>query len=190
VTEYETFAQLRDYCRRSADPVGRLVLYLCRAHTPENAAWSDSICTGLQLTNFWQDVARDFDRGRVYLPREDREQFGYSREDLFARAGTPAFVRLMEFEVQRARNFLLEGLPLAERLPFRMQIDIELFARGGLRILDRIAGMGYSVWRTRPVVTKRDFAGLLLRSRGRGMVRKCFPVKRPLTLPSPAKGGG
>jgi len=178
VTEYETFVQLRDYCRRSADPVGRLVLYLCGAHTEQNVSWSDSICTGLQLANFWQDVSRDFDRGRVYLPREDRERFGYSREDLAARAETAEFVRLMEFEVGRARDFLIAGLPLAEELPFRMRIEVELFARGGLRILDRIAGIGYCVWRTRPVVTKRDFAGLFLRSFGRAVARGCFP-RRP-----------
>jgi squalene synthase HpnC len=186
VTEYDTFAQLRDYCRRSADPVGRLVLCLCRADTPENVRYSDSICTGLQLANFWQDVARDFDRGRVYLPREDREQFGYSRDDLTARAETPAFARLMEFEIERARQFLREGLPLAARLPFRMQIDVELFARGGLRILDRIAGIGYRVWSTRPQVTKGDFGTLLLRSVSRAAMQRCLPTRARTTETSAA----
>ena len=104
VTEYETFAQLRDYCRRSADPVGQIVLYVCECFTEENARLSDSICTGLQLANFWQDVARDYDIGRVYLPRESRLQFGYSDEDLEHRRTNEAFIELMRFEVARARH--------------------------------------------------------------------------------------
>jgi squalene synthase HpnC len=173
---YDTFEQLRDYCRRSADPVGRLVLYLCRRHTPENVRLSDHVCTGLQLANFWQDVARDMDIGRVYLPREDRERFGYTDADLEARTTNADFIELMRFEVERARRFLLDGLPLVERLPGRLQVDIELFVRGGLKILQRIEAIDYRVWTTRPKVTKTDaarlFAGCLLRSwtrRLRGM---------------------
>jgi squalene synthase HpnC len=158
---YDTFAQLRDYCRRSADPVGRLVLHVCGEFTDEQAAWSDSICTGLQLANFWQDVARDLDMGRVYLPREDCERFGYTREQLESRLTNEAFVELMRFEVDRAREFLKAGMPLVPRLPGRLQVDIDLFARGGLKILDRIEQIGYRVWEQRPVVTKRDAAGLL-----------------------------
>ena len=159
---YETFDELRDYCRRSADPVGRLVLYLVRQVEPQNVAWSDSICTGLQLANFWQDVARDFKIGRIYLPREDRLRFGYSDADLAERRTTPAFRELLVFEVHRAREFLLAGLPLVEKMPGRLQIDIELFARGGLKILQRIEQIDYRVWEQRPVVTKRDGLGLLL----------------------------
>ncbi len=161
VVEYDTFDQLRDYCRRSADPVGRLVLHLCRASNEQNFAWSDSICTGLQLANFWQDVARDFDIGRIYLPREDCERFGYRREDFDARVSNPAFIELLTFEVDRARKFLTDGLPLIEHLPGRLQVDIDLFARGGLRILRRIEGIGHRVWETRPKVTKWDAIGLL-----------------------------
>src|SRR5205807_8271096 len=97
VREYETYEQLVDYCRRSANPVGRLVLYLCRQATSENFRWSDSICTGLQLANFWQDVARDLDIGRVYLPYEDLRRFKYSLDELQLRATTSAFLELMEF---------------------------------------------------------------------------------------------
>ena len=171
VHEYETFAQLHGYCRRSADPVGRLVLYLCGLFTEQNSRWSDSICTGLQLANFWQDVARDYDIGRVYLPQEDRNRYGYTQSDLESRATNTAFLKLMQFEVERARQFLLEGLPLVERLPGRLQLDIDLFAHGGLLILDRIEKIGYRVWDERPVVTKRDgvrlFAGGLCRLIGR-----------------------
>lgn len=162
VRDYNTFAELRDYCRRSADPVGRLVLYLCRQHRPETVAWSDSICTGLQLANFWQDVARDADIGRCYLPREDRERFGYSEADLKSRVTSLEFVKLLEFEVERARDFLQSGLPLIAVLPRKLRIDIELFARGGLCILDKIQTQGYRVWERRPKVTKWDAARLLV----------------------------
>jgi squalene synthase HpnC len=171
VRQYDTFDQLRDYCRRSADPVGRLVLYLCRQHHEPNLGWSDSICTGLQLANFWQDVSRDFDIGRVYLPREDRAQFGYHDDDLQARSTTPAFLELMRFEVNRARDFLRAGLPLVEHLPGRLQVDIDLFARGGLKILERIETICYRVWDRRPVVTKGDAARLLLACMGRAVRR-------------------
>ena len=167
VTSYQTFADLRDYCRRSADPVGRLVLYLCRQFNEQNAAWSDSICTGLQLANFWQDVARDKDIGRVYLPKEDRERFTYSDQDLEQRITNGAFLELMRFEVDRARDFLTGGLPLIPRLPGRLQIDIEMFALGGLKILERIEGIGYRVWETRPAVTRFDAMKLLFVSLAR-----------------------
>jgi squalene synthase HpnC len=172
VLEYETFAQLRDYCRRSADPVGRLVLYLCRRHNEQTVAWSDSICTGLQLANFWQDVHRDSLMGRIYLPREDRERFGYSRADFDARVSNAAFFELMRFEVERAREFLQAGLPLVEALPGRLQVDVELFARGGLKILERIEAAGFRMWDLRPVVTKRDAAGLFAGCVGRALLRK------------------
>ena len=138
VKEYDTFEQLRDYCRRSADPVGRIVLYLCRQYTDANVAWSDSICTGLQLANFWQDVARDYAIGRIYLPREDRERFGVTREDYDRRQSTPAFVELMRFEVTRAREFLVAGLPLVEHLPGRLQLDIDLFEIGRASCRERV----------------------------------------------------
>jgi squalene synthase HpnC len=179
VHRYDTFEQLRDYCRRSADPVGRIVLRLCRSYTDENVAWSDSICTGLQLANFWQDVARDFDMGRVYLPQADRDRFGYTDTDLEARVTNQAFFGLMRFEVERARAFLLAGLPLAARLPGRLQIDIELFARGGLKILERIERIGYRVWESRPVVTKVDFAGLFAGCVFRAVRRRWQPARAP-----------
>jgi squalene synthase HpnC len=171
VCEYDTFLQLRDYCRRSADPVGRLVLYLCREYNEQNVAWSDSICTGLQLANFWQDVARDYAIGRIYLPREDYERFGYRREDFDARRINPAFLELMKFEVDRAREFLKAGLPLINQLPGRLQIDIDLFAHGGLRILQRIESIGYRVWESRPKVTKLDALGLVATALWRKLFR-------------------
>jgi squalene synthase HpnC len=176
VKEYETFAALGDYCRRSADPVGRIVLYLCHAYSDRNAAWSDSICTGLQLANFWQDVARDFDMGRVYLPRETRHRFGYSDADLANRVTNQPFLEVMQFEVERARQLLIDGLPLVQMVPWPLRIDIDLFARGGLCLLDRIERIGYRVWQIRPVLTKIDFARLFFGSLGRGLFR---PPRRP-----------
>jgi squalene synthase HpnC len=180
VTEYESFGELRDYCRRSADPVGRIVLYLCESFSNENAELSDSICTGLQLANFWQDVGRDFDIGRIYLPRESRRQFGCTDEDLHRRSTNEAFIDLMRFEVTRARQFLVAGLPLVDAMPGRLQIDIELFARGGLAILDQIERIGYRVWERRPVVRKSEFArlffGALGRSAGRQLRRLVVPA--------------
>jgi squalene synthase HpnC len=164
VANYETFEQLHDYCRRSADPVGRIVLHLCESFSDQNACWSDSICTGLQLANMWQDVARDLDIGRIYLPREDRERFGYSAADLLARVTNEPFVQLMRFQVDRAKDFLLAGLPVADAVPGRLKLDIDLFAQCGLAILREIERIGYRVWDQRPVLTKRHFAVLLQRT--------------------------
>jgi len=171
VTEYETFEQLRDYCRRSADPVGRIVLRLCDSDTEENVAWSDSICTGLQLANFWQDVARDYEIGRVYLPREDRLRYGYDDDALQARQTNQAFLDLMRFQVERAAEFLKGGAPLIGTIRGRrMSADIELFIGGGLRILDGIARIGYRVWKTRPTIGKMAMAGLVLRTCAKHLV--------------------
>src|SRR5262249_39726984 len=124
VKRYKTFEQLLGYCRNSANPVGHLVLYLCECYSPENASLSDHVCMALQLANFWQDVARDMDIDRVYLPEEDRQQFGYSEADLQGRCYNPAFVALMRFEVDRARDLFYRGLPLVERMPPALQADI------------------------------------------------------------------
>jgi squalene synthase HpnC len=172
VREYHSYAQLLDYCTRSANPVGRIVLHLCERFDEQNAEWSDAICSGLQLANFWQDVVRDLDIGRIYLPAEDRDRFDVAREDLLAKRTTDQFVELMEFEVSRARELLVAGLPLVARLPGRLQVDIELFARGGLRILDRVQGIGYRVLEQRPVVTKLDAFRLLVPCIGRAFLRK------------------
>lgn len=174
VAEYETFEQLEDYCRRSANPVGRLVLHVVGEADPRNLGWSDSICTGLQLANFWQDVAQDAEIGRTYLPREDRERFGYTDADLAGRVTNEAFLDLMRFEVDRARRYLRAGLPLVDRLPGRVRVDVDLFARGGLAILDRIEAVGYRVRDVRPTVSKwhaaRLLAGSCLRTAWRGLV--------------------
>jgi squalene synthase HpnC len=158
---YDTFEQLLGYCRNSADPVGRLVLYLCESFDEERAALSDKICTALQLANFWQDVSRDLDIGRVYLPAEDRRFFGYGDADLEARRFTLAFRELMKFEIDRTRRLFDEGLPLVAKMPRNVRDDIELFARGGLAILAKIESQGCDVWRGRPKLSKPDKAALI-----------------------------
>ena len=164
IQSYDTFAQLTDYCRRSANPVGRIVLHLIGCPHPENLRCADSICTGLQLANFWQDVCRDHDIGRVYLPREDRERFGYSDEDLHEKRFTPEFRNLLEFEVDRTRDLFREGEPLIRSLSGRWRIVVDLFSRGGQMVLDEIDRVDYDVWRQRPVITKKHAAKALLKS--------------------------
>jgi squalene synthase HpnC len=161
VKRYATFAEVLDYCRYSANPVGHLVLYLCETYSAENAALADPICTGLQLANFWQDVARDLDIGRVYLPREDRERFGCGDADLEARRFTPAFAELLRFEVERTRELFRRGWPLLARMPAEVQPDIELFLRGGQAILRKIEQQGYNVLQARPALAKWDKLALL-----------------------------
>jgi squalene synthase HpnC len=170
VKRYQTYDQLLGYCRNSANPVGRLVLYLCEAYSPENAVLSDHVCTALQLANFWQDVARDLDIDRVYLPEEDRRRFGYSEADLHGRRPTLAFAELLRFEVDRTRDLFYRGLPLLERVPAEVQADIELFIRGGLAILRKIERCRYNVWAARPALSRWEKAaligGLVLRKLG------------------------
>jgi phytoene/squalene synthetase len=152
------------------------VLALFGQATLRHVEWSDDICTGLQLANFWQDVARDHRIGRSYLPREDRERFGYSDEDYQSRRTTPEFINLMRFEVERARKYLLRGAPLIRSVPGRLRVDIGLFVRGGLRILDEIEAIGYRVWETRPEVSRSAKMSLLLSSLfGLGIGRRHLP---------------
>lgn len=164
VAEYSTFDALHDYCRRSANPVGQIVLHLFGCATPDRLTLSDQICTGLQLANFWQDVARDWDIRRTYLPVEDRQRFHYPTDDLHARRCTPAFRELMQFQVERARHYLLSGRPLVDHVPREVQMDVELFVQGGLAILDAITRQNFDVWASRPVVSKGTKLKLLGRA--------------------------
>lgn len=158
---YASFAELLDYCRRSANPVGRIVLYLGRCHDEPRGHLADSVCTGLQLANFWQDVARDYERGRVYLPRETCAQFGYDDADLARRAASPAFRQVLAHEVARAEQYLRAGLPLVERVSASLRGDVWLFIQGGLRILQHIRRCDYDVWSRRPEVSRLDKLCLL-----------------------------
>jgi squalene synthase HpnC len=154
VKRYATFEDLQSYCKNSANPVGRIVLHLFECHDEKRGAYSDAICTALQLANFWQDVARDLDIGRVYLPEEDRRRFGYPDAALEARQFTPAFAELMRFEIDRARDLFFRGYPLVELVPGAVEVDVELFVEGGLAILRKIEQQGYDVLTRRPELSR------------------------------------
>jgi squalene synthase HpnC len=162
VTRYRDFEQLFDYCKFSANPVGRLVLGLCGYRDAERYALSDATCTALQLANFWQDVTVDLQKDRVYLPVGLLEAHGYPVEALFERRFDDRFRAAMREAVEVAREFFVKGLPLADRVDRRLSIDLELFSRGGLRVLDKIEQQGYDVLTSRPSVSKLERVGLLL----------------------------
>jgi squalene synthase HpnC len=164
VTRYRNWDELYGYCRNSANPVGRLVLYLCGYADEGRQKLSDATCTALQLANFWQDVTVDLVKDRVYLPLEILERHGCPLEDVFARRFTPAFAGAMREVVEHARKLFLEGLPLSRMVNRRLAIDLDLFSRGGLRVLEKIEQQGYDVLRARPAVSKLERAGLLLGS--------------------------
>jgi squalene synthase HpnC len=154
VGRYPTFDDVLGYCHYSANPVGRLVLYLCGYRDAERQQLSDYTCTALQLANFWQDVAVDYAKGRIYLPLEDLAKFGVSQSDIADRRATPGFLEMMKFEVDRARDWFHKGLPLAEMVDKHLAIDIELFSRGGLEILNAIERQDYDVLARRPSISK------------------------------------
>ena len=161
VTSYQTYEELMGYCKYSANPVGRLVLYLCGYSDPERQALSDLTCTALQLANFWQDIARDYDIGRLYLPQEDMIRFGVTDSDIGSRRFSPEFADLMRFECERARDLFRGGLELCGKVDKRVSLDIEMFSRGGLEILRRIEQQGFDVLTKRPVIPKSRQAAIL-----------------------------
>lgn len=163
-TRYASYAELLDYCRRSADPVGRLLLHLFRAATPNNLRRSDCVCTALQLINHWQDVAIDWQKPRVYLPQEDLARFGVSETQIACRYCDNSWRALMRFEVDRARELMLEGAPLGRDLPGRIGLEIRAIVAGGLRILDKIEAVNYDVFRRRPVLETPDWPRILWRA--------------------------
>jgi squalene synthase HpnC len=153
-TRYATHDEVLTYCRDSANPVGRLVLYLGECHDEECGELSDSICTGLQLINFCQDIARDWAKGRIYLPADVLARAGCS-EATFARGvADEPFRAALEQEVQRAEDYLHRGQPLIERMPRELRVDIALFAAGGLAIAQAIRAIDFDVWRMRPTLSK------------------------------------
>jgi squalene synthase HpnC len=158
VTRYATFDGVLDYCRRSANPVGRLLLALYGAQTPANLAASDAICTGLQLTNFWQDIAIDWRKDRVYLPQDSLVRFGVSEAQIGDARVDDNWSALLKFEVARARGLLESGHPLTRALPFRLGLELAAIVSGGLRILNRIDAVGGDVFARRPVLATRDWA--------------------------------
>lgn len=164
VHRYETFDDVLGYCRYSANPVGHLVLYVCGYRDAERQQLADYTCTALQLANFWQDVSVDWLKGRIYLPLEDMRRFGVSEREIAERRPTPEFLRLMKFELERAREWFERGLPLVDRVDRELATDIELFSRGGQEVLSAIERLGYDVLRQRPVISKSTKLWLVARA--------------------------
>jgi squalene synthase HpnC len=164
VTRYPSFDDLLGYCHYSANPVGHLVLYVCGYRDRERQALSDFTCTALQLANFWQDVTVDYAKGRVYLPLEDLTRYGVDEQDIAAGRNTSAFCEMMCFEVNRARDWFRQGLPLAARVDRDLAIDIELFSRGGQEVLNAIERQGHAVLGRRPAISKARKMALVARA--------------------------
>ena len=164
VTRFPTFADVLDYCKYSANPVGHLVLYLGGYSDSERRKLSDFTCTALQLANFWQDVSVDWTKGRVYIPLEDLKRFGVSEDDIANRHATPQFIELMKFEVARAREWFANGLPLVQKISPDLALDIELFSRGGQEILNAIEKQGYDVLKSRPAISRPRKLWLVVRA--------------------------
>ena len=164
---YATYAELLDYSRRSANPIGRLVLHCfekTRAGDRFSREHSDAICSALQFINFWQDVAIDWGKGRVYLPQEDLERFGVDERQIGEQRADEPWRALMDFECARSRELLDSGRPLARALPGRLGLEIRATVHGGARILEKIEAVGGDVFRHRPVLGKLDWAGVLARA--------------------------
>jgi squalene synthase HpnC len=183
ITRYETFDELLGYCRYSANPVGHLVLYLCGYRDSERQLLSDYTCTALQLANFWQDVTADFAKGRIYLPLEDLRRFGVSEESIRDGENRSAFREMMKFEVQRAREWFAQGLPLISKVDRKLAIDIELFSRGGQEILNAIERQDYSVLGRRPAISKSRKLALVTRAALGKMSLGNLSVKRSPVKP-------
>ena len=161
---YADFSELQDYCRRSANPVGRLLLHLFKRTSERDLAGSDAVCTALQLINFWQDIEIDFANGRVYLPQDEMARHGVSERHIAEQRCDAAWQSLLRFQTQRSREMILRGQPLARSLPGRIGLEIRTTIQGGLRILEKIERADYDVFRRRPVLRALDWPMLLARA--------------------------
>ena len=163
VNRYRTYDDLLAYCENSANPVGHLILYLFGYRDEERQRLSDATCTALQLTNFWQDVRRDLDKGRIYIPLADMERFGYGEADMIGLRSDGRFRELMAFQVGRTRELFRRGLELIPRVRGRLRLDLKLFSLGGLAVLDAIEASGYDTLGRRPRLSRSRKASLVLR---------------------------
>ena len=164
VTRYANMDEVLGYCRYSANPVGRLVLYTCGYRDEERFRLSDATCSALQLANFWQDVRVDWAKDRVYLPQDDLQRFGVTDSTIEKGIATPDFRALLKYEVEYARNLFLQGLQLIEMVDRDLAVDLDLFSRGGLEILNAIERQNYDVLTSRPSISKRTKLQLALRA--------------------------
>ena len=164
ISRFATMDEVLDYCRYSANPVGRLVLYMAGYADAERFALSDWTCSALQLANFWQDVKVDYAKGRIYIPTADMARFGVDDAVISSGAATPAFLELMRYEVAETRAMFARGMPLIGMVDRELAVDLDLFSRGGLAILSAIERQGFDVLTSRPVISKPRKAALLLRA--------------------------
>jgi squalene synthase HpnC len=162
VTRYQTFEDVFGYCVNSANPVGHLVLYLCGYHDRERQQLSDYTCTALQLANFWQDITIDLEKNRVYLPLDLLARHGYAVDELFALKYDERFEALMRDAVSVAEDLFGKGLPLIKMVDRHLALDLELFSRGGMKILQKIRNQRYDVLKRRPQISKAERVGILL----------------------------
>ncbi len=161
---YANFEEVLDYCRRSANPVGRLLLHLYDEATPQNLAYSDAICTSLQLVNFWQDVKKDCAISRFYLPQDEMAEYGVTEEQIAQGTVDSPWRELMKFQCGRARNMMLSGAPLGSILTGRIGLEMRMIIAGGLRILDKLAAVNYDMYNRRPVLKPYDWVIMLFKS--------------------------
>lgn len=174
IHRFETMEDVLEYCRYSANPVGRLVLYACGYSDEERFALSDATCSALQLANFWQDISVDYGKGRIYLPCEDMQRFGVSEDAIASARTTEEFRALMKFEVEYTRGLFRQGLPLIAQVDHELALDLDLFSRGGLEILRAIELRNYDVLSGRPAISKSTRLVLALRA----VLGKFFPGHR------------
>jgi squalene synthase HpnC len=163
-TRYGDFAAVLDYCRRSANPVGRLLLQLFRSTSERNLEWSDSICSALQLVNFWQDVALDYAKGRIYLPQDEMRRHGVTEQHIAGGRCDNAWRTLIQSQIDRARGMLKAGEPLGRALPGRIGLEIRATVQGGLRILEKLERARCDMFRQRPVLRWYDWPLILARA--------------------------
>jgi squalene synthase HpnC len=182
VTRYQSMQDVLGYCRNSANPVGRLVLYACGYADEERFRLSDATCSALQLANFWQDVRVDFGKDRVYLPQEDMQRFGVTDETIRQGIATQGFRNLLAYEVDFARGMFEQGLPLIGMVGHDLAVDLDLFSRGGLEILNAVERRKFDVLSARPAIGKTTKLALALRA----VSGKAFPFLR-LRAASPGK---
>ena len=182
VHRYATWDAVLNYCVYSANPVGRLVLHLCGYQDEQRQKLSDYTCTALQLANFWQDVGRDLEKDRIYIPLEELTKHGLSEDDIVARRFDKRYVALMQTLIARTREMFGNGLPLADRVDSHLRTDIELFSRGGIAILNAIEASGYNTLSRRPALSKWTKASILARALGtRALARKAGRTSPPVS---------
>ena len=186
VKRYPTMDAVLDYCIYSANPVGRLVLYLCGYRDEQRQKLSDATCTALQLANFWQDVGRDLEIGRIYIPLDVAARHKVSENDIVSRQFSASYAALMKDLIACTRELFSKGLPLARQVEGKLRIDLEMFSRGGIAVLDAIEAQGYDTLNRRPAISKAKQASLLLRVLlGQMLSGKPRPVAAPQSVPAP-----